>query len=174
MLYNPVPWTLTKPEKGAPIARTSKKDHQTPKKGNVVKGEVYVTLGDGVERNWAARGLFCGLAHGRAVLKGPWEVRGRAAPARARELSYLYVRSVERRRVQKVLRRMSMLHLQEAAEIMQRLVRALPRRVHLHPESATAQTLRKAPPEERRAEVRGNVNGAMFLRGPRLVARHAS
>ena len=29
VLYNPVPWTLTKPEKGAPIARTSKKDHQT-------------------------------------------------------------------------------------------------------------------------------------------------
>jgi len=59
VLYNPVPWTLTKPEKGAPIERTSKKDHQTPKKGNVVKGEVYVTLGDGV--NEIGRGGDCAV-----------------------------------------------------------------------------------------------------------------
>ena len=71
VLYNPVPWTLTKPEKGAPIARTSRTANS--KKGNVVKGEVYVTLGDGVNEIGRHAGCSvvlhtdarCSRVHGR-------------------------------------------------------------------------------------------------------------
>jgi len=73
VLYTPVPWHLTKPANGAPVERTSKKDHQTPKRGNVVKDEVWVALNDGINEVGRHAGCAvvlhtdarCSRVHGR-------------------------------------------------------------------------------------------------------------
>ena len=62
LIYKPMPWTLKRPEKGDAVElsrKTGKKDHQRPKRGNIVGKEVWVTLNIGM--NELGRHKNCGV-----------------------------------------------------------------------------------------------------------------
>ena len=62
LIYKPMPWTLKRPDKGDAVElsrKTGKKDHQKPKRGNIVGKEVWVTLQIG--KNELGRHKSCGV-----------------------------------------------------------------------------------------------------------------
>ena len=62
LIYKPMPWTLKRPDKGNAVElsrKTGKKDHQKPKRGNIVGKEVWVTLQIG--KNELGRHKSCGV-----------------------------------------------------------------------------------------------------------------